>query len=195
MPNTNNHEWTIPEVGASEDVWGSILNSFFADLDEQIMLDGPLADRPDASNTDLKYYHSTDEQDGDVIYYNTGNAWETLSVGGGGESNNLSYVSGHSNWDSTISSNTEIHRFQLGVEEAFNLQEIQFHERGGGSVNSNASVDVLDFTESSVIDSADLNESSTAGGTTGTGSLVLFRITNGTGSNIDATVSIRGNIE
>jgi hypothetical protein len=192
MPNTNNHEWTIPEVGASEDVWGSILNSFFSDLDAQIMLDGPLADRPDASNTDLKYYHSTDESE-DKIYYNSGNTWETLSIGGSGGGDNISYISGHTNWDETISADTELHRFELESDEAFEVQDIQFFQRGGGSVNSNASVDVFEVGVGA-IDSAYLNQKSTSGGTSSTGSTILFRITNGTGSNIDASVSIKGAI-
>jgi len=73
---TSNHNWTIPEVGGSKDVWGQILNDFFDDeLDEEVSLKGPFSDRPSAGSGVAKLYLATDRR---IVYYNNGTSWEAV---------------------------------------------------------------------------------------------------------------------
>lgn len=73
---TSNHNWTIPEVGGSKDVWGQILNDFFDDeLDEEVSLKGPFSERPSAGGGVAKLYLATDRR---IVYYNDGTSWEAV---------------------------------------------------------------------------------------------------------------------
>ena len=73
---TSNHNWTIPEVGGSKDVWGQILNDFFDDeLDEEVSLKGPFSERPSAGSGVAKLYLATDRR---IVYYNDGTSWEAV---------------------------------------------------------------------------------------------------------------------
>ena len=75
--------------------------------------------------------------------------------------------------------------------EVFNLERVEFRQKGGGSSTS-ASVDVYDVTAAAVIDSTTLGSTSTTGGTSGSGNVVVVRVSNSTGAAIDAAPIVRG---
>lgn len=53
MPNTTNYSWVMPTDGGSSDAWGSILNTLFSDIDNQmkVVADAANAKLPSAGGT------------------------------------------------------------------------------------------------------------------------------------------------
>jgi len=99
MTETTNHGWDIPEVGGDEGVWGEILNNFFdEDLDTEISLKGPFAERPTAGEDIVNLYLATDRR---IVYYNDGNSWEAV-YGLGTEDNPVSGTSYFENLEASV---------------------------------------------------------------------------------------------
>ncbi len=90
-------------------------------------------------------------------------------------------------------SNEEIHRFQLQGGEVFTLSRIELQLKGGGT-NANVSVDVYDSTGVSVIDSVTAGAVSVTGGVSGVASLILVRLTNSSGTDVEGTIIVHGKI-
>ena len=101
----------------------------------------------------------------------------------------ITLSTGHSFWGSGITSE-EIDRVNLQSGETLEVQRIEFLQKGGGSSTS-ASVDVYDATANSVIGSQTLGGTTKNPGSSGQGNTILFRISNSTGSDIQASVKIR----
>lgn len=101
----------------------------------------------------------------------------------------ISLETGHSAWGTA--SDEEIHRIVPQAGETVQIERIEFQQKGGGS-SSSASVDVYDVDAASEVGSADLGSVVTDPGSGGTGNTVIVRITNSTGSAIDATVRVTG---
>ncbi len=90
--------------------------------------------------------------------------------------------------------NEEIHRFQLQAGETFTLQRIELQLKGGGT-NVNVSVDVYDDDDSSVIDSVTAGLVSKTGGASLVASLILVRLSNSSGGDVNGTIIVHGKIE
>lgn len=195
MSETSNHGWNIPVVGGNENEWGEILNTLFENMDDQIILDGLLSERPDASTTSLVYYHATDES---IIYYNEDGTWIEItgaSDGTGEGVDNLNYISGHTAWEPGISEE-EIHRFTIPTGEVFNLSSLELREKGGGAEITECNMDVYDASSATVLASTSLNDKTVVSDISSSeGAILLFRFTNETDSTIDASITVRGNIE
>lgn len=189
MTRTNNHDWQMPEVGGDTNTWGNILNALFQDMDNQIILDGPLNDRPPGDNTDLVYYHDTDES---IIYYNDNEKWVPIS--GVSEQDTFSYVSGHTGWEPGLV-DEEIHRFSVESDERFSLVSLEFREKGGGTENTDCSFEVFDNTLSQQMASVNLNDKIIVDAESDLGASVLFRITNNTNDTVKCSITARGSIE
>ena len=123
---------------------------------------------------------------------------ETANGNGGGESvgTETLYAPGHTNWGEGLS-DIEIYRIKVPNGETLTVDGLQFHEQGGGSSDSGASIDVYDASEQTVIDSADLNSTSLDGGESGEGATVLIRLSNSIGGSdgLDAMPVVWGSIE
>jgi prolyl-tRNA editing enzyme YbaK/EbsC (Cys-tRNA(Pro) deacylase) len=90
-------------------------------------------------------------------------------------------------------SNEEIHRFQLQGGETFTLERLELQLKGGGT-NINVSVNVYDSTGASQIDSVTAGSVSVTGGASGVASLILVRLTNSSGGDVNGTIIVRGKI-
>jgi len=91
-------------------------------------------------------------------------------------------------------SDEEIHRFQLQTGETFTLLRLELQLKGGGT-DADVSVDVYDSTGASQIDSVTAGSVSKAGGVSGTASLVLVRLSNASGGDVNGTIIVHGKIE
>ena len=191
MSETSNHGWNIPVVGGNENEWGEILNTLFENMDDQIILDGLLSERPDASTTSLVYYHATDES---IIYYNEDGTW--IEITGTGEGvDNLNYISGHVEWEPNLIEE-EFHRFSISSGEVFNLTSLELREKGGGAEITQCLVDVYDASDTSRLGSVSLNSKNEFEGVSSVeGATLLFRFTNETGEKVDASATVRGYVE
>jgi hypothetical protein len=105
----------------------------------------------------------------------------------------IAFETGHTAWADGLS-NVEIHRINLQSGETFEVERIEFRQKGGGS-SSNASVDVYDNTAASVIDGQNLGGTTKNAGSSNSGNLILVRINNSTGGSINASVRVIGYIE
>lgn len=104
-----------------------------------------------------------------------------------------SFVTGtHTNWGDA-QSNIEIGRINLQEDEVFEVIRMEMSVKGGASV-TDLSIDVYDDTTATIIDSVNAGSVSKVGGVSGTGSTILLRLTNNSGSNQVASVSVYGKI-
>jgi len=91
-------------------------------------------------------------------------------------------------------SSEEIHRFQLQGGEVFTLSRLELQLKGGGT-DADVTVDVYDSTGAAVIDSVSAGAVSVTGGASGTASLILVRLSNASGGDVNGTIIVRGVIE
>jgi hypothetical protein len=94
----------------------------------------------------------------------------------------------------TGQTDVEVHRIDLQAGEEFVVDRIEFQQKGGGSASS-ADVDVYDVDNSTVVAAQTLGGVTTDPGRTGSGVTAIVRITNGTGSSVDAVPTVCGRIE
>ena len=87
----------------------------------------------------------------------------------------------------------EIHRFQLQGGETFTLTRLELQLKGGGT-DPDVSVNVYDSTGASQIDSVTAGSVSVTGGASGTASLVLVRLNNSSGADVNGTIIVHGKI-
>jgi hypothetical protein len=104
----------------------------------------------------------------------------------------FSYNPGMVQWASGLS-NEEIGRIELNDGEELVVERIEFEQKGGGS-STNASVSVYDMTASTELGSQTLGGVSKDVGRTGTGNTIIIRITQSTGSIINAEPIVSGYI-
>lgn len=118
----------------------------------------------------------------------------TISASGGGAAGDpVSFTPGMTQYQPGLSS-VEIGRTVLQSGESLVVERIEFRQKGGGS-STNASIDVYDATAATAIGSQTLGGTTKDAGTSGTGNTILFRLSNNTGSAIDAAPQISGRIE
>jgi hypothetical protein len=102
----------------------------------------------------------------------------------------IDYSPGHTNWEDGLS-NEEVHRYPGVSGEAYSIREISFMQKNGGSSNS-ASLDVYDPVANSQLTSVNLGGYDTGEVTGNQGNKIIIRISNSTGSSIDAAPRIDG---
>lgn len=104
----------------------------------------------------------------------------------------FNFSQSHTLWEDGLNEE-EIFRYECEPGESFSLDRIEFQQKHGGQ-NSNAHIDLYDEDTGSVIDTAELGEVNTSTATSSDGATVLVRATNGTGSAIEANLTISGRI-
>lgn len=75
--NTTNHGWPAPEVEDPGSEYVAAFDTLIDALDVEVILKGPLGDRPAAGN-DGRWYLSTDDDDR-YLYYDTGDDWVSVA--------------------------------------------------------------------------------------------------------------------
>lgn len=104
----------------------------------------------------------------------------------------LAFETGHAQWAAGLS-NAEIYRIDLNSGETLTLDRVEAQLNGGGTA-SNLTVEVYDVTAGTVIDSTTAGSVSTSGGSSGSGNVVIVRVSNSTGSQQEANFVVRGEI-
>ena len=89
--------------------------------------------------------------------------------------------------------NEEIHRFQLQGGETFELLRVELQLKGGGT-NANVSVNVYDSSGASQMDSVDAGSVSVTGGISTAAALILVRLNNSSGGDVNGTIIVHGKI-
>lgn len=105
----------------------------------------------------------------------------------------VAYEPGITEWGDGLD-DEEVHRMNLQSGETFELYRIELRLKGGGT-DSDVSLDVYDNDDDNVIDSVTAGNTSTSSGTSGSGNLIQFRISNSTGEAVNAVPIVRGRIE
>lgn len=102
------------------------------------------------------------------------------------------YDPGMTEWADGLSTE-EVNRIALQTGEKMAVNRIEFRQKGGGS-DTAASIDVRDVTAGGTIGSVNLGSTTKNPGASGTGSTVIIRLYNGTGSSINAAPRVHGYI-
>lgn len=98
----------------------------------------------------------------------------------------------HTAWGTGLS-NEEVYRIDLEAGEILTVERVEMQLKGGGT-QANHSVDIYDLTNTTVIASTTAGAVNTTGGSSGTGAVVLVRVTNSVGSDQVSSIGIRGYI-
>lgn len=101
-------------------------------------------------------------------------------------SNHIQFITGVTN--------SEIYVHKLPITEKIHFTEMQVNKRGGGAIDTNFSIQIYDVTNSAVLATCTLNDVETLNVDTDYGITVAIRVTNGTGSDVDANYFIKGGI-
>lgn len=99
----------------------------------------------------------------------------------------------HTLWEDGLASE-EIYRYDLASGETFNLDRLEFQAKGGGS-DTNASIEVVDEVDGTTLDSTTLGSFSKSGGDSTEGTLITIKLTNSTGSAIEASLTVSATVE
>ena len=105
----------------------------------------------------------------------------------------VAFEIGHGEILDTLS-NDEFHRFQLESGETFTLTRLELQIKGGGT-DADVSVDVYDDDDSSQIDSVTAGTVSVSGGVSTEAALILVRVSNASGADVNASIIVHGYIE
>jgi len=81
-----------------------------------------------------------------------------------------------SDGNATSMSNEEIDRISLNTNEILDVERVLFEEKGGGSANSNATLEVFDLDDATVLASADLNDPTFSGSASISGTTIAIRM-------------------
>lgn len=115
------------------------------------------------------FFHSDEEQ----IKYkdDSGDVYAAATPG-----TPVSYEPGHTEW--STATDEEIYRFNVPSGSVFELQMMEFASKGGGSADTNKSIDVYDDSNGTEMASVDLDDGvSEPGAISSDGATILVRIT------------------
>lgn len=122
------------------------------------------------------------------VYRGNGTWWVLVGTIDAGEP--ISYSPGHTRWGTGLSLE-EVMRFVPPTGEAVTIDTVEFYQKGGGSSTS-ASLQIYDNGAASELTSVDLGSADRTSYTAQTSATVLVRLTNTTGSNVDAAPVVKG---
>lgn len=134
------------------------------------------------SGTDQDFFDVTDDLD-----LNDNDILNVGSIDGFDSDDFVSFETGVTLWEDGLDG-VEIHRRELDSGESLVLNRLEFLEQGGGSVDSDASVDLIDVDNNTTVRSVDLNNFS-SNTVSVDGSTAVVELTQETGSDVFASVT------
>lgn len=90
--------------------------------------------------------------------------------------------------------NSEIYRVTLATGQAFHLTTFEVAERGGGTLDTDFTMELYNVTGTASIATCSLNNIETINAATSAAIVISIRVTNNTGTDIDACYTVKGYI-